>query len=315
MELAPDFLENKAHEEFLLLLEQAVQEDINGLEDLASSSIFDKQSDQAVIISRQDGVISGIDLLAPIFHRFSSAMEVRAQVFNGQEVKKGQVIAKLSGDTRSLLKAERIALNFLGFLSGIATRTEQFVKASQYKVQIIDTRKTLPAYRHLSKMAVGHGGGANHRYGLWDLAMLKDNHIDAAGSISAAVKKVKTMQGEGVGIEVECRNLEEVTQAIKENINLIMLDNMSPEDCTKASSLLKESGKLASFWLSGPDSPIKGPVSILEEEGIFLEASGDMSLERIPSYLDCGIHFISVGELTHSSANFNCSLLIGGNAE
>ena len=195
------------------------------------------------------------------------------------------------GKTLSILTAERTALNFIAYLSGIASITNEFVRnaAEIGNTVILDTRKTLPGYRSLAKAAVRAGGGTNHRMGLYDMVMIKDNHIDASGSITAAVERIKSKYGAKYKIETECRTIAEVKEAINAGTDIIMLDNMEPET-------VKQAVKLRS-----------GDVRF--------ESSGDMDLEKIGRYAGLGVDFLSVGRLTHSVVSFNFSLRIKLNAK
>ncbi|MBI9097752.1 MAG: carboxylating nicotinate-nucleotide diphosphorylase [Spirochaetaceae bacterium] len=275
------------NEDFNILLKLALEEDLKEIGDVTSRAIFDKEITTAVLFSKDSGILAGIDFFKQVFHQVDPSLEVILSVSDGQVLSPGDKVAEISGRTRSILEAERTAINFLSFLSGIATETDKYVLAAQKagKALILDTRKTLPAYRSLSKYAVTVGGGTNHRMGLYDMVMIKDNHIDAAGSISAAVQKVRSTWDKSFLIEVECRNLEEVREAIELEVDIIMLDNMDPP-------MVIEAVKLG-----------KGNIQF--------EASGNMDLEKIQKFSPTGVDFLSVGKLTHSVIAFDFSLKIG----
>lgn len=274
-------------EYFEKLLKMALEEDLKEVGDVTSRAIFDKEETLAVLISKDSGILAGIEFFKQVFISVDSDLSVELLKSDGQVINKGEKIAEIKGRAGSILEAERTAINFLSFLSGIATETDKYVTAAESagKAVILDTRKTLPAYRSLSKYAVTVGGGTNHRIGLYDMVMIKDNHIDAAGSISAAVSKVRGKWDKSYSIEVECRTLEEVEEAISLKVDVIMLDNMEPETIVKAVELGR------------------GEVQF--------EASGNMNLEKIKKYSPTGVDFLSVGKLTHSVTAFDFSLKIG----
>ncbi|HUV06289.1 MAG TPA: carboxylating nicotinate-nucleotide diphosphorylase, partial [Spirochaetia bacterium] len=202
----------------------------------------------------------------------------------GELLEPGVTVATIRGFARSVLTAERVALNFLSFLSGIATATRLFVETAgkHGTARILDTRKTLPGYRELSKYAVRMGGGTNHRRGLYDMVLIKDNHIDQAGSITVAVERVRAKWGYRFRVEVECRSLEEVREAIGTGVDVIMLDNMDKAMIQEAVALKK--------------SKIK------------FEVSGNMDLDSVEALSSTGIDFISIGRITHSVRSFDFSM-------
>jgi nicotinate-nucleotide pyrophosphorylase (carboxylating) len=274
-------------EYFDKLLTLALDEDLKEVGDVTSRAIFDEENVTAVLFSKDKGILAGTGFFIQVFERVDPDLTFELLKNDGQVLNCGDIIAKIHGRTRSILEAERTAINFLSFLSGIATETDLFVSAAEEsgKAVILDTRKTLPAYRSLSKYAVTVGGGRNHRIGLYDMVMIKDNHIDAAGSIAAAVAKVREKWDTTYAIEVECRTLDEVAQAVSLQVDVIMLDNMDPEMTIAAVHLGK------------------GDVQF--------EASGNMDLEKIKLYSSTGVDFLSVGKLTHSVKAFDFSLKIG----
>lgn len=269
---------------FEKILELALEEDLKDQGDLTTRSIFKEETTKAVLYSKDSGILAGIEFFEQVFQKVDTTLNVEVYKNDGDLILPGDRIAQIKGTTASILEAERTAINFLSFLSGIASETEKYVKAARErgKAVILDTRKTLPAYRTLSKYAVAVGGGKNHRMGLYDMVMIKDNHIDAVGSIRGAVSKIREKWGSKFSIEVECRNSTEVQEAISLGIEKIMLDNMTPEETAKAVSL--GDGKVT------------------------FEASGNMNIEKVRQYSPTGVDFISVGALTHSVRSFDFSL-------
>ncbi len=265
-----------------ILIELALKEDLGDVGDVSSISIFDKEEDEFFLVAKDSGVICGVDVFKKVFLYVDDSIKVDFRFKDGDFIKEGDHIATISGKVVSILQAERTGINFLSHLSAISTKTAKFVKEANGKVTILDTRKTLPGYRMLQKYAVKCGGGENHRIGLFDMAMLKDNHNDSAGGISNAVKKVRDRFGKDLKIEVETRNLDEVKEALSLEIDRIMLDNMSNEDTKTAVDMIAKK--------------------------VEVEASGNMSFERIKSVSETGVDFISFGELTHSVAAFDFSL-------
>jgi nicotinate-nucleotide pyrophosphorylase (carboxylating) len=274
-------------EYFDKLLTLALEEDLKEVGDVTSLAIFEEEVVTAVLYSKDAGILAGTGFFIEVFERIDPTLTFELLKHDGQVLEGGDIVVKIHGKTRSILEAERTGINFLSFLSGIATETDKFVSAAEEsgRAVILDTRKTLPAYRSLSKYAVTVGGGRNHRIGLYDMVMIKDNHIDAAGSITAAVQKVRDKWDTSYAIEVECRTLDEVKEAVRLYVDVVMLDNMSPEMTVEAVKL--------------------------GQGDIQFEASGNMDLEKIRLYSSTGVDFLSVGKLTHSVKAFDFSLKIG----
>ena len=273
------------------LIDEALAEDLGGHGDLSSDgAVPDSTLGQAALVAKESGVLAGLPVAQAVFHHVDRHLEVDWRLRDGDGVQAGDVVGHVRGRLQTLLTAERTALNFVQRLSGIATVTAQYVKAVQGTgAVVLDTRKTTPAFRVLEKYAVRMGGGTNHRFGLFDMVMIKDNHIDAAGGIGPAVEGVRSMlaaRGLSVPIEVETRNLDEVAQALAQSVDRIMLDNMSLEMMGEAVGL------------------VAGRVP--------LEASGNVTLERIRAIAETGVNFISVGALTHSVKALDLSLRIVG---
>jgi nicotinate-nucleotide pyrophosphorylase (carboxylating) len=264
------------------LIEMALEEDLQEAGDITSDSIFSDEEHTFLLISKDTGILCGIGIFERVMKKIDALTLVVTEFGDGDRIGKGDVIAAVSGRVTSVLKAERPALNFLSLLSAVATKTDEFVREANGRVIILDTRKTIPGFRHLQKYAVRCGGGHNHRMGLYDMVMIKDNHIDAAGGISAAVKKARQKWGNRFPVEVEARNLDEVKEALACGADRIMLDNMSDEETAIA---VKITGK--------------------ERE---TEASGNMTLGRISQVAMTGVDFISVGEITSSIRSFDFSL-------
>ena len=261
---------------------RALEEDI-GSGDVTTNSIVPAGASlRGRIIAKQDGVVAGLDVAREVFRALSNEIMFDAKVKDGSHVNKGDVLAEVNGEARALLTGERTALNFLGRMSGIATLTRQFVDAvAGTNATILDTRKTAPGLRTLDKLAVRLGGGENHRTGLFDMVLIKDNHIDFAGSITAAVERVRA-SGTGLPIEVETRTLENVREALQLGVERILLDNMKPETMREAVEMTKGQAKL--------------------------EASGNVTLENVLEVARTGVDYISVGALTHSPRVFDVSL-------
>ena len=263
----------------------ALDEDINYIDVTTDNLICTEHKSEAVLVAKDSGVVCGIDIAARVFDLVGGNVEKEILAKDGDYVKNGDIIAKFSGSTRTLLKGERTALNILQHMSGVATATHRCVQLVQgTKARITDTRKTLPGIRRLQKYAVTVGGGKNHRYNLSDGAMLKDNHIDAYGSITAAVTKLRERMGHMVKVEVEVRNFDELQEALDCGCEIIMLDNMSLSD-------------------------MKMAVSVTGGKAL-LEASGNITHENIREVAQTGVDIISLGALTHSVKCFDISMKI-----
>jgi nicotinate-nucleotide pyrophosphorylase (carboxylating) len=264
------------------LIKAALKEDMPTGDLTTESLALNPRIGYARLIAKQNLVISGSVAFEQTMSTLEPNVKIKWHFEEGQTVLNKQIICTIQGDLIQILKAERVALNFLMHLSGIATLTQQFVKAVENSnCKILDTRKTTPAYRDLEKRAVVHGGGFNHRMNLSSAILIKDNHISVMNGISAAVKRVREHTDKN--IEVEARTLDDVKECVNLKVNRILLDNMDNEMTKKAVSLI-------------PD-----PIEI--------EASGNMSLQRVSSVAALGVHYISVGALTHSSPAADVSLM------
>ncbi len=266
------------------LIMRAFDEDLASAGDLTSESIFGRDhGSSARIVARQDGVIAGLSLAARVFHLMDETIEIEAVAHDGGRVRAGSDLLRLSGHTRALLTAERTALNFLGRLSGIATLTARLVDlVDGTGVLIADTRKTTPTLRALEKHAVRMGGGSNHRFGLYDAVMIKDNHIAAAGGIGRAVAMVRARVGHTVKIEVEVETLDELRELLVVGADIVLLDNMSISQLREAVGMVGEA--------------------------MVTEASGGITEDTIRAVAETGVDVISVGALTHSAPNFDVAL-------
>ncbi|MDE6733002.1 MAG: carboxylating nicotinate-nucleotide diphosphorylase [Oscillospiraceae bacterium] len=268
------------------LIKTALTEDINYIDSTSDLLIDEDDRSDAYFVAKADGVVCGIDIAMRVFTMLDPDVKINVLISEGERVKKGDKILTISGKTRQMLKAERTALNLIQHMSGIATYTRKCVDAVEGTgASIADTRKTLPGLRPLQKYAVTVGGGRNHRYNLTDAAMLKDNHIDAFGGITGAVNALRKKAGHMLQIEVETRDLEEVQEALDCGVNVIMLDNMSPEQMKEACALVNGRAKT--------------------------EASGNVTLENIRAVAESGVDIISLGALTHSVTAFDISMKWG----
>lgn len=257
------------------LFDLAYAEDIGDGDVTTNNLIPLGQVKTARLVAKAEGIVAGLPVVEMVFSHFDKKLVWTEVKKDGDAVKKGDVIAEFSAGYRALLTGERIALNFLQRISGIATLTNRFVRAVEGSgVQILDTRKTLPAYRLLDKYAVKAGGGTNHRMGLYDMVMIKDNHIQVAGGIGAAVAAIREKTDPAIKVEVETTTLEQVKDAIAAGADIVMLDNMDTATMAEAVRLIGGRAKV--------------------------EASGNMTLDRVAEVARTGVDYISIGALTHS---------------
>ncbi len=263
-------------------LERFYLEDI-GHEDITTDNLEIDKNVNAKIITKENGILAGTVFAKEVFLMVDSLLQINIIKNEGEEIKKGDVLLEIKGSGKSILKGERLALNIMQRLSGIATKTWQFVKALEgTNVKLLDTRKTTPGFRAFEKYAVKVGGGYNHRFALYDMVMLKDNHIELVGSIKEAVNQIRKNVSPMVKIEVETNNLEQVEEALKADVDIIMLDNMSIEDMKKAVEIINKKAQV--------------------------EASGNVTLENIKEIAKTGVDFISTGAPIHSSKWLDLSL-------
>jgi|SRR6056297_447445 len=268
-------------------IKYALAEDIGDGDHSSLACIPKKKKGKSQLIIKDDGVLAGIDIGQKIFQAIDSKTNLDVKIIDGQAIKKGDIALIVEGKIQSLLMAERIVLNVMQRMSGIATSTNQYAeKIKDLKTQILDTRKTTPGFRYFEKKAVELGGGVNHRMGLYDMIMLKDNHIDFAGGVEKAIRKVhKYLQKNQkmLKIEVEARSLDEVKEIIGVGgVDRIMLDNFSLEETREAVKLIN--GQFET------------------------ESSGGITHETIRDYAKCGVDFVSVGALTHQIKSLDMSL-------
>lgn len=268
--------------EIIACIERALKEDI-GPGDATTNSIFAPNVMMSGrIIAKQAGVVAGLDVAWATFELLDARVRFTACTAEGGQVENRQTLAEVEGPARALLTAERTALNFLGRMSGIATLTRRFVNAvSGTKAVILDTRKTAPGLRAVDKLAVKRGGGQNHRIGLYDMILIKDNHIDHAGSLAEAVRRARAANT-GLEIEVEARTLDDVRVALSLGVRRILLDNMAPDLMRQAVEL--NAGRA------------------------LLEASGNVTLDNVRQIAETGVDYISIGALTHSARALDVSL-------
>jgi nicotinate-nucleotide pyrophosphorylase (carboxylating) len=267
------------------LIEAALREDIGDGDITTLSIIRTPLKADAHLIAKERLVLAGIDVFYQVYKKLDPEINFIEHFKDGDEIKQGSVLGELSGKVETILKGERVALNFLQRLSGIATITREFVrKINSYPAKILDTRKTTPGWRALEKYAVKMGGGNNHRVGLFDAVLIKDNHINAAGGIKEAVRRVRAHIPDDFKIEVETSNLQEVKEAVGSGVSTIMLDNMSTE-------MMKEA------------------VAMVNKR-VLVEASGNTGLDNIEEIASTGVDFISVGALTHSAKAVDISLKV-----
>jgi len=273
------------------IVNRALDEDL-GRGDITSRSIVRfGLSARGSFIAKQDLVLAGLEIADLVFGWFDEFIQIESTVADGDEIKSGKIFARVIGDAQMLLSAERTALNFLQHLSGVATVTRQYVQEIVgTKAKIVDTRKTTPGLRMLEKYAVNVGGGANHRLGLDDGVLIKDNHLAMAGSVADAVRRAREVAGHLHKIEVEVATLEQIKEALDAQADILLLDNMTPEMVRQAVQIVSER---------------EG-----EDRRTLLEASGGINLSNVRQYAEAGVDLISIGALTHSAPSVDISFKI-----
>jgi nicotinate-nucleotide pyrophosphorylase (carboxylating) len=277
-----------SQQEYEELIDSALLEDIGSGDITAEALICEDSRNTAIIKSKQEGVVCGASIAKQVFLRVDPTLVVKVYVQDGDRVIRGTKVITVEGNTRSILMAERTALNFMAHLSGIATETSIYVQNIQYTgAAICDTRKTMPGWRKLEKYAVYKGGGVNHRFGLWDAILIKENHIAAAGSISKALQRAEKMRSRAAFIQIEVETLLQLEEALAGNPDMILLDNMSIADLSKAVEICKKSNY----------------------NGL-IEASGNITVANVRNIAQTGVDRISVGAITHSAKVFDFSLLL-----
>lgn len=275
---------NKYIKDFVKL---ALLEDVGDGDHTSLSCIPESQMGKAKLLVKQDGILAGLEIAQKVYHEFDPSMEVKSFIEDGSPIKVGDIVFEVYGKETAILQTERLVLNFMQRLSGIATQTNEYVKLLDgLNTKILDTRKTTPGMRIFEKMAVKLGGGENHRMGLYDMIMIKDNHIDFAGGIEQAINRTKEYlktKNKDLKIEVEARSFEEIEEIMRiGGIHRIMIDNFSVDDTKKAVELI--GGKYET------------------------ESSGGITKETLRSYAECGVDYISVGALTHQIKSLDLSL-------
>jgi nicotinate-nucleotide pyrophosphorylase (carboxylating) len=269
--------------EFDAIIDAALREDMPEGDITSESTIPADARSEAILLAKEDGVLAGLPVARRVFEKIGPAIEFAEKFEDGAAFRKFDILASVEGPTMAILKGERTALNFLQHLSGVATATRRFVDAvAGTKAKILDTRKTTPGLRLLEKYAVKTGGGTNHRFSLSDMVLIKDNHLRHVGSVAEAVRRARAAAKPGIRIEVEAADLAQVRDALAAGADMIMLDNMTLEMMSDAVTLA--AGRVP------------------------LEASGNMSLDRVRAVAETGVDFISVGALTHSARAVDISL-------
>lgn len=268
-------MESKILKSAEVLFDLAYAEDIGDGDITTNNLVPPDKNKTAILVAKEEGVVAGLPVAEMVFKKFDKNIEWKEKLPDGSKVKPGDTLVEFKGNYRALLTGERKALNFLQRLSGIATYANLCMKEIEgTHVEILDTRKTLPGYRHLDKYAVRMGGASNHRFGLYDMVMIKDNHIQIAGGIKEAVDAIRKKVPKSIKIEVETTNLDLVQQALDADVDIIMLDNMSSKMMREAVKLINKRAKI--------------------------EASGNMTIKRIHKVASTGVDYISIGALTHS---------------
>jgi len=269
-------------------IRQALNEDVGTGDFTSLACITVNQQSKAQLIAKEDGILSGVEIALAVFDLVDKNLEVNVFIKSGNHLRKGDIVLKVSGSAQSILKAERLVLNLMQRMSGIATFTHQINKLIAHtNCKLLDTRKTTPGFRYFEKLAVRQGGGVNHRFGLFDMIMIKDNHIDFAGGIKNALERVAQYQKENgleLKVEIETRNITEVKEVLNAGIKIdrIMLDNYTP-------------------------SQLKGAIELIGDY-CQTEASGGIDAHIIKEYAETGVDFISMGALTHSYKSLDLSL-------
>lgn len=266
-------------------IEKALLEDIASGDITTNALIPEAMESTATMVAKDNGIIAGLEMAERVFRILSPDIIWKPIVKDGDMVKNGDLLVEMSGPFRALLTGERLALNYLQRMSGIATMTGLFVaQVADYGTKILDTRKTVPGLRVLDKYAVKTGGGKNHRIGLYDMVLIKDNHIKVAGGITKAVEQIRRLVPAGTKIEIETTTIAEVVEALEMKADIIMLDNMSTEMMRSCVKLIDHRAKV--------------------------EASGNMNLDRVREVAATGVDYISIGALTHSVTAFDISMNI-----
>lgn len=272
----------------LRMIRIALAEDVRTGDVTSLWTIPENQTEHARLIAKEEGILAGLPVIDLVFAELGADVRVKLYKKDGDKVSAGDLIAELDGTTRDLLTGERTLLNFIQQLSGVATVAHRFQEALKPgRTKVLDTRKTIPGFRTLQKYAVRVGGGSNHRMGLFDMVLVKDNHIAACGGVLEALAVVKKHNTQNLMVEMEVENLDELKKLLNKGVDVIMLDNMSNEQMAEALKIIRESG-----------------------DKVLVEGSGNMTLERAREIANLGLDYISVGALTHSVKALDISMRI-----
>lgn len=285
------------------LLTLAFAEDVGDGDATTLSTIPAEETGRQQLIVKEEGILAGVDIARKVFQKFDPSLKMTEYISDGAHVRPGDIAFVVEGPVRSLLQTERIMLNIMQRMSGVATMTDRYQqRLAGLKTKVLDTRKTTPGMRLLEKEAVKIGGGSNHRIGLFDMILIKDNHVDFAGGIPqavAAAKKWCADNGKNLQIELEVRNTEEIDQALAAGVDRIMLDNFTPARTMKAVKHIRA--------YKAPDAQLLADSHVHNGTEVEIESSGGITLDTLRDYGECGVDFISVGALTHSVKGLDMS--------
>ncbi len=277
------------HSNLVRLIDLALEEDVGPGDWTTEWTVDAEARGEAIVVAKESLVVSGIGAAVTVFNRVDEGLEIEPEAEEGASAQPGEMVLRLDGRLRSILTGERVAMNFLGHLSGIATLTREYAEAvAGTETRILDTRKTTPGWRMLEKAAVRAGGGDNHRIGLHDMVLVKDNHLVAAGGVREAVEKVRDRNRSGLKVEVEVTTLRQLDELLPLGVDRVLLDNMDLETMRTAVERIRA---------LGPNRPKS-------------EASGNMTLSTVGEVAGTGVDFISVGALTHSAPAADLSLRV-----
>lgn len=285
------------------LLTLAFAEDVGDGDATTLSTIPAEETGRQQLIVKEEGILAGVDIARKVFQKFDPSLRMTEYLSDGAHVRPGDIAFVVEGPVRSLLQTERIMLNIMQRMSGVATMTDRYQqRLAGLKTKVLDTRKTTPGMRLLEKEAVKIGGGSNHRIGLFDMILIKDNHVDFAGGIPqavAAAKKWCADNGKNLQIELEVRNTEEIDQALAAGVDRIMLDNFTPARTMEAVKHIRT--------YKAPDAQLQADSHVHNGTDVEIESSGGITLDTLRDYGECGVDFISVGALTHSVKGLDMS--------
>lgn len=285
------------------LLTLAFAEDVGDGDATTLSTIPAEETGRQQLIVKEEGILAGVDIARKVFQKFDPSLKMTEYISDGAHVRPGDIAFVVEGPVRSLLQTERIMLNIMQRMSGVATMTDRYQqRLAGLKTKVLDTRKTTPGMRLLEKEAVKIGGGSNHRIGLFDMILIKDNHVDFAGGIPqavAAAKKWCADNGKNLQIELEVRNTEEIDQALAAGVDRIMLDNFTPARTMEAVKHIRA--------YKAPDAQLQVDSHVHNGTDVEIESSGGITLDTLRDYGECGVDFISVGALTHSVKGLDMS--------